>query len=140
MSPQANPDATAPAPLRVDPAPLRVALEAVRAQGDRVHRRPGRVQRWRRLMQLTETQRHYWQKNLRITGILLAIWFFVTFVIGYYARELNFTFFGWPFGFVAAANALRSSGMTDALPIMPDTPPTCAFGDQLRRSRLSAYQ
>ena len=58
-------------------------------------------------MQLTERHRQYWQKNLRITGILLAIWFFVTFVIGYYARELNFTFFGWPFSFwVAAQGAL----------------------------------
>jgi len=58
-------------------------------------------------MELTETQRHYWQKNLRITAILLAIWFFVTFVIGYYARELNFSFFGWPFSFwVAAQGAL----------------------------------
>lgn len=50
-------------------------------------------------MQLTETHRHYWQKNLRITGILLAIWFVVTFVVGYFARELSFTFFGWPFSF-----------------------------------------
>jgi putative solute:sodium symporter small subunit len=46
---------------------------------------------------LTERHREYWQKNLRITGILLAIWFVVTFVVGYYARELSFTFFGWPF-------------------------------------------
>ena len=43
------------------------------------------------MQQLTETQRQYWQKNLRITAILLAIWFFVTFVIGYFARDLNFT-------------------------------------------------
>ena len=50
-------------------------------------------------MQLTERHREYWQKNLNITGILLAIWFFVTFVIGYFARDLNFTFFGWPFSF-----------------------------------------
>lgn len=58
-------------------------------------------------MQLTERHREYWQKNLNITGILLAIWFFVTFVIGYFARDLNFTFFGWPFSFwVAAQGAL----------------------------------
>ena len=50
-------------------------------------------------MEITENHRHYWQKNLRITGILLAIWFVVTFVVGYYARELSFTFFGWPFSF-----------------------------------------
>ena len=48
-------------------------------------------------MQLTERYRDYWRKNLRITGILLAIWFVVTFVVGYYARDLSFTFFGWPF-------------------------------------------
>ena len=58
-------------------------------------------------MQLTERHREYWSKNLRITGILLAIWFFVTFVIGFFARDLNFTFFGWPFSFwVGAQGAL----------------------------------
>ena len=58
-------------------------------------------------MQLTQKHREYWQKNLRITSILLAIWFFVTFVIGYFARDLNVTFFGWPFSFwVAAQGAL----------------------------------
>ena len=58
-------------------------------------------------MQLTETQRHYWQRNLRITVILLAIWFVVTFVATFFARELSFTFFGWPFSFwVAAQGAL----------------------------------
>jgi putative solute:sodium symporter small subunit len=50
-------------------------------------------------MQLTESHKHYWQKNLRITAFLLAIWFVVTFVVGYAARDLNFTFFGWPFSF-----------------------------------------
>jgi len=48
-------------------------------------------------MQLTEKHRQYWRKNLRITGILLAIWFVVTFVVSYYARDLSFNFFGWPF-------------------------------------------
>jgi putative solute:sodium symporter small subunit len=58
-------------------------------------------------MQLTETQRHYWQKNLRITAVLMAIWFVVTFGVGYFARDLNFTFFGWPFSFwVGAQGAL----------------------------------
>lgn len=50
-------------------------------------------------MQVSENHRHYWQKNLRITGILLFIWFVVTYVVGYFARDLNFTFFGWPFSF-----------------------------------------
>jgi putative solute:sodium symporter small subunit len=58
-------------------------------------------------MQLTENHRQYWSKNLRITAILLAIWFVVTFVVGYFARDLNFTFFGWPFSFwVGAQGAL----------------------------------
>ena len=50
-------------------------------------------------MQLTERHLEYWNKNLRITAVLLAIWFVVTFVLGYYARELSFNFFGWPFSF-----------------------------------------
>ena len=58
-------------------------------------------------MEMTARPREYWQRNLRITGILLAIWFFVTFVIGYFARDLNFSFFGWPFSFwVGAQGAL----------------------------------
>ncbi len=54
-------------------------------------------------MQLDEGHRQYWRKNLRITGILLGVWFLVTFVMGYYARDLNFNFFGWPFSFWMAA-------------------------------------
>ena len=50
-------------------------------------------------MELTESHRLYWRKNLNITAVLLAIWFVVTFVVGYMARDLNFTFFGWPFSF-----------------------------------------
>jgi putative solute:sodium symporter small subunit len=51
------------------------------------------------IMQLTERHRQYWQKNLRVTGVLLAIWFVVTFVVAYFARDLSFNFFGWPFSF-----------------------------------------
>jgi putative solute:sodium symporter small subunit len=54
-------------------------------------------------MELTEKHREYWRKNMTITLILLAIWAFVTFVIGYYARELTFNFFGWPFSFWSGA-------------------------------------
>ena len=50
-------------------------------------------------MQLTDKHREYWHKNLRVTGILLAIWFIVTFVVSYFARELSFNVFGWPFSF-----------------------------------------
>ena len=58
-------------------------------------------------MQVSKNQQDYWSKNLRITGVLLAIWFVVTYVVGYFARDLNFTFFGWPFSFwVGAQGAL----------------------------------
>ena len=50
-------------------------------------------------MNLSERQREYWRKNLRITSILMVIWFLVTFGVAYFARDLNFTFFGWPFSF-----------------------------------------
>jgi putative solute:sodium symporter small subunit len=50
-------------------------------------------------MKVSENHQRYWQKNLRITAILMAIWFVVTYVVSYFARDLNFTFFGWPFSF-----------------------------------------
>lgn len=59
------------------------------------------------MQQISERHRSYWQKNLRITGILLMIWFLVTFGVGFFARDLTFTFFGWPFSFwVGAQGAL----------------------------------
>jgi putative solute:sodium symporter small subunit len=58
-------------------------------------------------MQSDSRRQEYWSRNLRITAILLALWFGVTFVIGWYARDLSFNFFGWPFAFwVAAQGAL----------------------------------
>ena len=50
-------------------------------------------------MQLTESHKQYWQKNLRMTALLLFIWFVVTYVVAFYARDLSFTFFGWPFSY-----------------------------------------
>jgi putative solute:sodium symporter small subunit len=50
-------------------------------------------------MKVSENHQAYWRKNLRITSILLLIWFLVTYVVGYFARDLSFTFFGWPFSF-----------------------------------------
>ena len=50
-------------------------------------------------MELNEKHREYWRRNVRVTAILLAIWAIVTFVVGWYARELSFNFFGWPFAF-----------------------------------------
>jgi putative solute:sodium symporter small subunit len=54
-------------------------------------------------MQLTDKHREYWSKNLRITAVLLVIWFAVTFVIGFFARDLSMTFFGWPVSFYMGA-------------------------------------
>jgi putative solute:sodium symporter small subunit len=54
-------------------------------------------------MQLTEKHQEYWSKTLRLTAVLLAIWFVVTYVVGFYARELSFNFFGWPFAFYMGA-------------------------------------
>ena len=54
-------------------------------------------------MQLTQKHQEYWSKNLRITAFLLFIWFVATFVVGYYARDLSFNFFGWTFAFYMAA-------------------------------------
>ncbi|MBA4256357.1 MAG: DUF4212 domain-containing protein [Polaromonas sp.] len=49
------------------------------------------------------SQRHYWQKNLRLTAWLLLVWFLVTFGVAFFARELSFRFFGWPFSFWVGA-------------------------------------
>jgi putative solute:sodium symporter small subunit len=55
-------------------------------------------------MQLTEGHKEYWRKNLVYTAILLFVWFVVTFIEAWFARELNsMTFFGFPFGFYMSA-------------------------------------
>ena len=55
-------------------------------------------------MQLTTKHTQYWQRSLRITVILLALWFVVTFVVSYYARELSgIKIFGFPLGFYMGA-------------------------------------
>jgi len=54
-------------------------------------------------MQLTQKHHEYWSRNLRVTSILLLIWFVVTFVVGYFARELNEITFIGPLGFYMGA-------------------------------------
>jgi putative solute:sodium symporter small subunit len=55
-------------------------------------------------MQLTERHQEYWRKNLVITAILLLVWFVVTFVEAWFARELNtITFLGFPLAFYMSA-------------------------------------
>lgn len=57
--------------------------------------------------QPTPSQRHYWRKSLSITAVLMLVWFVVTFGVAFFARDLNFRFFGWPFSFwVGAQGAL----------------------------------
>jgi len=55
-------------------------------------------------MELSAKHQEYWRKNLVITAILMVIWFFATFVEGWYARDLNnITFLGFPLGFYMSA-------------------------------------
>jgi putative solute:sodium symporter small subunit len=55
-------------------------------------------------MQLTEQHKQYWKRNLKLTGSLLAVWFVVTFVCGWFARDLqSLTFLGFPFSFYMGA-------------------------------------
>lgn len=52
---------------------------------------------------LAPRQRRHWHRNLRLTGLLLALWFVISYVLAFFAREIDFAFFGWPFGFWVAA-------------------------------------
>ncbi|MDH5265969.1 MAG: DUF4212 domain-containing protein, partial [Betaproteobacteria bacterium] len=55
-------------------------------------------------MQLTQNHIDYWHKNLRLTAILLVIWFIATFVVAWYAIPLaEIKMFGWPLSFYMAA-------------------------------------
>ena len=55
-------------------------------------------------MQLTKKHKEYWQRTIRFTAILLSVWFVVTFVVSYYARELSgIKVFGFPLGFYMGA-------------------------------------
>ncbi|MEF7614073.1 DUF4212 domain-containing protein [Aquincola sp. MAHUQ-54] len=49
----------------------------------------------------------YWRRNCRLIAGLLTVWFCATFGTLYFARDLSFQFFNWPFSFwVAAQGAL----------------------------------
>lgn len=55
-------------------------------------------------MQVSNKYQEHWRGNLRITGLLLGIWFVVTYVAAFFARELNtITVFGFPLGFYMGA-------------------------------------
>ncbi|HEU4460019.1 MAG TPA: DUF4212 domain-containing protein [Methylibium sp.] len=48
------------------------------------------------------SQRH-WRATRRLTAALLALWFVASFVMAFFARELDVVLFGWPFSFYMAA-------------------------------------
>lgn len=52
----------------------------------------------------TEQQRNYWRQSLRLTALLLGIWFLVTLVSTWFADSLNtIVIFGFPLGFYMGA-------------------------------------
>jgi len=52
-----------------------------------------------------EQKESYWRYNVRLTSILLGIWFVVTYLLGgVFAAALNeFSFLGFPLGYYMAA-------------------------------------
>ena len=49
----------------------------------------------------------YWRQTLRLSRLLLGLWFLLTLAVCLFGRRLHFNFFGWPFGFwVSAQGAL----------------------------------
>jgi putative solute:sodium symporter small subunit len=55
-------------------------------------------------MRLSGRHQQYWHRNLFVISTLMAIWFVVTFVASYFARELNvIVILGFPLGFYMAA-------------------------------------
>ena len=54
-------------------------------------------------MALTQEQAEHWKRNVALTIALIGVWFIVSFVMAFYARQLaEITFFGWPFSFYMA--------------------------------------
>jgi len=54
-----------------------------------------------------EADARYWRSNRRIVAGLLLLWGAASFGVAWFARELSFAFFGWPFSFwVGAQGAL----------------------------------
>ncbi|MEF8723295.1 MAG: DUF4212 domain-containing protein [Candidatus Accumulibacter phosphatis] len=55
-------------------------------------------------MRREHQHRNYWRRNLKMTALLLAIWFAVSFVVSFFARELaEITVMGFPLGFYMGA-------------------------------------
>ena len=63
-------------------------------------------------MPLANRYRTYWRLNVLIVAVLLFVWFVFSFGVAFFARQLDFRFFGWPFSFwVAAQGALLVYGL-----------------------------
>ena len=43
----------------------------------------------------------YWPRTLKLSMVLLALWFVLTLGVSLVGPALDFDFFGWPFGFWA---------------------------------------
>lgn len=54
-------------------------------------------------MELSENHREYWKKNILITSVLLFVWFVATFVVIWFAQELNEIEIVGPVGFYMGA-------------------------------------
>ncbi len=52
---------------------------------------------------LRAARARHWRRTRRLTAVLLLAWFLVGFVVTWFARDLDFPFFGWPFSFWVAA-------------------------------------
>ena len=50
-------------------------------------------------MEINNIQKNYRRKLSIVTISLLLLWFLVTFVASFFASDLAFNFFGWPFSF-----------------------------------------
>lgn len=78
----------------------------------------------------------YWRTTLRLTLGLLVLWFLVTFGVSFFARELDFTFFGWPFSFwMAAQGSLLIYGIIITVYAVAMGRLDKALEDQERRDR-----
>jgi putative solute:sodium symporter small subunit len=52
-------------------------------------------------------QAGHWRRKRRLTLVLLSVWLFSTFLVIYFARDLNnLKLFGWPLSYYMAAQGL----------------------------------
>ena len=52
---------------------------------------------------LRAARARHWRRTRTLTAALLCVWFVVGFGVTWFARDLDFPFFGWPFSFWVAA-------------------------------------